>query len=137
MEDSSNIIHNLHQIVRYLTKESNARLQDHGIFSSQWSILYCLVRFGPMSQTEIWRYLNVEAPTVTRTIARLEESGWIVREPGSDKREKIVSLTPFAIEKLEDIKQSIAAFEEEMLKELNENERRTLTALLQKIGGWN
>ncbi|AZB41630.1 MarR family transcriptional regulator [Bacillus sp. FJAT-42376] len=137
MEDTSNIIHNLHQAVRYLTKESNSRLQEHGIYSSQWSVLYCLDRFGPMSQTEIWRYLNVEAPTVTRTIARLEESGWINREPGADKREKIVSLTPLADEKLEQIKQSIKAFEEEMLRDLNENDRRTLTSLLGKIGSWN
>ncbi len=32
-----------------------------------------------MTQKEIWSYLNVEAPTVTRTIKRLEENGWIQR----------------------------------------------------------
>ncbi|MGD6817865.1 MarR family winged helix-turn-helix transcriptional regulator [Metabacillus sp. 84] len=134
MEDSRNIIHNLHQLVRYLSKESNARLQDHGIYSAQWSILYCLIRFGPMSQTEIWRYMNVEAPTVTRTIARLEETGWVKREPGADKRERIVSLTADAEGKLGSIKETMISFEEEMLQYLDENERRTLSRLLQKIG---
>ena len=37
-----------------------------------------------MTQKEIWQYLNVEAPTVTRTIVRLEESGWINRREGTD-----------------------------------------------------
>ncbi|MTH53609.1 MarR family transcriptional regulator [Bacillus mangrovi] len=133
MEDSSSIIHNLHQVVRYLTKESNTRLQEHGIFSSQWSILYCLMRFGPMSQTEIWRYLNVEAPTVTRTVARLEEGGWVTRECGADKREKIVNLTPAAEDKLVVIKEQMTDFEEEILSELSGSDREILSDLLQKI----
>lgn len=42
---------------------------------------------------EISSYLGVEAPTMTRTLARLEKSGWITRTAGKDKREKLISLT--------------------------------------------
>ncbi len=44
-----------------------------------------------MTQTDIWKYVNVEAPIVTRTIAKMEENGSIVHQQGEDKRERIIA----------------------------------------------
>ncbi|UZM96996.1 MarR family transcriptional regulator [Lysinibacillus sp. MHQ-1] len=41
-----------------------------------------------MTLTQIWKYLNVEAPSITRAITRLETLGWVERLDGEDKREK-------------------------------------------------
>ena len=39
------------------------------------SLLY--PKHKEMTLTQIWKYLNVEAPTITRTVNRLAELGWI------------------------------------------------------------
>ncbi len=124
----------LYQKTRHMTKEVNEHLQKHGLYSSQWSIIYCLKTNGSMTQSDIWRYLNVEAPTVTRTILKLEESGWIKRTPGSDKRERLVSLTEKAHELLPFVEQDMRNFEQEMVVNLTDEEQDHLFHLLKKLG---
>lgn len=128
------LFHLLNQRTRLLAKEVNHILKEYELYTSQWSILFCINRFGPMSQTEIWRYLNVEAPTVTRTLVRLEKSGWIVRKLGSDKRERIIELTVQAKEKLPHIKQAVNNQENSLIESLTMDEKTQLHYLLGKIG---
>lgn len=85
------LIHQINQSARLIAKKANEQLEPFYFYSSQWSVLYCLRTIGPMTQKEIWSYLNVEAPTVTRTIKRLEENGWVQRRQGEDKRENLLS----------------------------------------------
>ncbi|ANU14974.1 Transcriptional regulator, MarR family [Planococcus halocryophilus Or1] len=128
------LFHEIHQKSRLSIKEVNDALKEFELYSSQWSILFCLKQFGAMTQKEIWQYLNVEAPTVTRTIARLEESRWVFREEGHDKRARIVHLTPFAQQNLPAIEKRIQHVEEEMVSSLSEEEQDQLLSLLKKIG---
>ena len=127
------VLHELYQRTRRVENVLNERLKDHGLYSSQWSLLFCLDRFGPVSQTELWKYLNVEAPTVTRTVRRMEANGWVERTEGDDKREKIVSMTPFARERFDAIQRDVIAMESDLLRQLTEEERHELHRLLSKI----
>ncbi len=79
---------------------------------------------------EIWSYLNVEAPTVTRTIKRLEENGWIQREQGEDKREKLVVLTKEAELKYNSINQEMLKFEEDMLADFQDGDKEAFSEFL-------
>lgn len=130
------LFHMLFQNNRQLVNRLNETLGKHELFHSQWTILYLLHLNGPMTLTAIWKYLNVEAPTVTRTVARLEKLGWVVREQGADKREKIVHLTNFALERFPAIEKSVLSFEVEMTSNLEEEEQQQLIYLLQKMKGW-
>lgn len=134
MNDTNLLFHELHQTVRMLTKEMNERLKKHGLYSAQWAILYCLKRFGAMTQTEIWQYLNVEAPTVTRTLVKLEKNGWVHRKQGRDKRERIVILTEKAQQKLPEVEMTIQQFEQGMLLNLSKSQQVELLSLLRQIG---
>lgn len=129
------VFHMLFQQHRFLTNRLNEVLKKHALFSSQWSILFCLYQNGPMTMTQIWHYLNVEAPTVTRTVARLEELGWLIRKAGQDRREKIVYLTDMAMERYPEVEQSILVFEEEMVGGLSQIEQEQLIHLLKKMKG--
>lgn len=124
------LIHQINQCARLVTKKANERLEPFGLYSSQWSILYCLKTIGPMTQKEIWSYLNVEAPTVTRTIKRLEENGWIQREQGEDKREKLVVLTKEAELKYNSINQEMLKFEEDMLADFQDGDKEAFSEFL-------
>ncbi|ASF30399.1 MULTISPECIES: MarR family winged helix-turn-helix transcriptional regulator [Bacillus amyloliquefaciens group] len=124
------LIHQINQCARLITKKANERLEPFGLYSSQWSILYCLKTIGPMTQKDIWSYLNVEAPTVTRTIKRLEENGWIQREQGEDKREKLVVLTKEAELKYDSINQEMLKFEEDMLADFQDGDKEAFSEFL-------
>lgn len=128
------LFHEIHQKSRMAIKEVNEVLKDYGLYSAQWSILFCLKQFGPMTQTEIWQYLNVEAPTVTRTLAKLEESDWIERVEGADKRQRIVCLTPRAEAEAAEIEAQVAKVEAGLLSALTHDEQEQLKSLLKKIG---
>lgn len=131
---NQNIFHLINQRARLLAKEMNDHLKDHGLYAAQWSIIFCLDRFGPMSQTDIWKYLHVEAPTITRTITRMEQNGWIVRTSGVDKRERIIELTPHARQKIPVIRNKMEELEDSLLADLTANEKEQLQHLLNKIG---
>ncbi|MBD8032368.1 MarR family transcriptional regulator [Solibacillus sp. Sa1YVA6] len=129
------LFHMFFQQNRYLVNKLNEVLKPHGLFSSQWTILFLLHQDGPMSLTAIWKYLNVEAPTVTRTVNRLETLGWVERQYGMDKREKIISLTKKGLEQFPPIAASVRSFEQEIEKKLSQQDQELLKGILKKIEG--
>ncbi len=129
------LVHLLHQQTRLLEKEANATLSEYELYSAQWAIIYCLSTQGPMVQADIGKYLNVEAPTVTRTLRRMEENDWVVREEGEDKRERLVRLSPRGESELPAIKRSMQQMEATLLRDLNQEEKEQLYHLLWKING--
>ena len=129
------LFHILFQQNRFLVNHLNEALREHGLFHSQWTILYLLHEKGTMSLTAIWKYLNVEAPTVTRTVTRLETLGWVMRQQGEDKREKLIALTPFAKEQFPQVKNSVLLFEKQMIQNLDDEEQKLLLYLLEKMRG--
>lgn len=120
---------------RYLVKELNEVLAQHDLHHAQFTILYLLRERGIMSLTAIWKYLNVEAPTVTRTVTRLEQMGYVQRVVGSDKREKMIELTAFATEKLPAIITDVESYEKKMLRHLHDADIESLEAILKKMKG--
>src|SRR5699024_3868903 len=130
------IIHLLQQKSRYIKKCLDTGLIDHQLYSAQWSILYCLEQFGSMTQTEIKDYLLVEAPTITRTIEKLEKNGWITRTPGKDKRARIISISEAGKTDLKPIIEQVGNIEATLLQHFSTEEKATLYHLLQKINQW-
>lgn len=130
---NQDVFHALNQRARLFSKSLNTYLVEHGLYSSQWSILFCLHNFGTMTQTQIWKYLNVEAPTVTRSLARMEKNGWVTRSQGEDKRERLIELTDEAKNKFSIIKNSVTGMENDLLANLTKEEKEQLYHLLNKI----
>ncbi|SHG27639.1 MarR family winged helix-turn-helix transcriptional regulator [Ornithinibacillus halophilus] len=133
MVKNQDIIHQLNQKVRYINKHLNDCLKNHGLYNAQWSIIYYLYKNGAKTQTEITQYFHVEAPTVTRTLKRMEANGWISRTQGQDKRARLIQLTDSAKEKYFDIEKSVASHEEKMLEQLSEEEKNVFYQLIQKL----
>ncbi|WP_153732835.1 MarR family winged helix-turn-helix transcriptional regulator [Sporosarcina obsidiansis] len=127
------LFHVLFQKTRFISKDLNVVLKEYGLFATQWTVLYCVRHWEEVSLTDIWQYLHVEAPTITRTVNRMEELGWLQTMPGKDRREKIVRLTEKAEKEFPAIEQSIIEFEQEFLTQLSKEEQETLLALLQKL----
>ncbi|MFS0654113.1 MarR family winged helix-turn-helix transcriptional regulator [Bacillus sp. 179-C3.3 HS] len=126
-------LHQIHQRARLLSKKANEALAPYDLYMSQWTVLFCLDTFGPTTQKDIWTYLNVEAPTITRTVTRLEANGWVKRVQGKDKRENLIVMTDETKAILEDIKRTMEQYEEECLSEFTYEEKQLLHTLLHKL----
>ena len=127
------LFHEIFQKTRFLSRELNQVLKEHGLFAAQWTVLYCVYEHGEMTLTQVWKYVNVEAPTITRTVNRLEELGWLSTREGKDRREKIVRLSEDAAAKFPTIEASIIQFENGFLKGLTDEEQVILMKLLKKM----
>ena len=69
-------------------------LREIGLYPAQELVLMHLWDEDDRSQADLVRVLNLDASTVTRTVARLDEQGIVRRRPSSDDgRAVIVSLT--------------------------------------------
>lgn len=90
--------HKVNQLGRYFSKALNEGITEHGIYSSQWVVALYIHMNGECTQSELADYLYVEAPTITRTLSRMEKAGFIEKRIGTDKREKIINLTEKAME---------------------------------------
>ncbi|WP_313892816.1 MarR family transcriptional regulator [Psychrobacillus sp.] len=127
------LFHELFQKSRFLTNVLNLSLKEHDLYASQWSVLFCVKKHEEMSLTQIWKYLNVEAPTITRTVNRLVELGWIDILPGVDRREKIVKLSERALHKFPEVEKTMIEFERNMSENLTKEEEILLLKLLKKM----
>lgn len=125
--------HQYNQVSRNLSKKTNERLSTTEIYSSQWTIVYYLYHHGPCTLVEISNYLNVEAPTVTRTVNRLEKIHWIRKIEGKDKREKRIELTDLALKNYATIANLIGQFEKDVMNGISEDELEVAFSVLRKM----
>src|SRR5699024_2660908 len=130
---NDDLIHLLNQTVRLIKQKLNEALQPYGVYHSQWSILYCIHKFGTLTQKEIAEYLNVEAPTITRTVKKLMDNGWIVREKGQDKRANQIYLTAKSKKEMDNISQSITIVHDEVLASFADEQHKQLREILLKM----
>ncbi|MGA0569556.1 MarR family winged helix-turn-helix transcriptional regulator [Variovorax sp. VNK109] len=83
----------LRQLMRQVTRHFDAELGKSGLRTTQYSLLSCVFKRGPMRPVDISRLLRIEPSTMTRNLKVLVERGWLTVEAGSDARSRLVSLT--------------------------------------------
>lgn len=125
--------HKVNQLARSFTKKLNEQIAPLGLYSSQWVIVVYLYEKKQCTQIELSQYLTVEAPTITRTLARMEEMGWVTREYGNNKREKHIKLTEKAYEMF--IKWNLVSdnIEVEATKDISKDELDVFNNILEKM----
>jgi DNA-binding MarR family transcriptional regulator len=111
----------------------NVELSKHNLFRAQWSILYYLFNEGSATLVGLSNYLGVEKPTVTRTINKLEEMGYLEPVPTKDKREKRMQLTEIGKRIYLEVRVTIDEFEQEILKGITEEELQEGIRLMSEI----
>lgn len=79
---------------RLIRRRFEARAAEMGLTSSQWRLLVHLMRNGPMPQARLADLLEIEPISVSRLVDRMQEAGWVCREPDpNDRRIRIVTAT--------------------------------------------
>lgn len=119
---------------RRLWSRFEHRTSSHGLSAAQWRLLGQLLREGPSTQTALATLLGVEPISVSRLIDRMEQGGWLHREPHpDDRRARIVVASDKAREIAPEARQIIEVIYDEALAGLSDEERRAFHHALLKI----
>ena len=122
------VVARMHRILRQQT--------TGGLSLTELSCLALVSRLGPMPLGEIAVQENLSAPTVTKTIARLEAKGYIDRlgDP-SDRRVSLISLSARGIALVEEVRSRRTAYLNQRLRQLEASEMATLLEALPILEG--
>ncbi|MCW2495858.1 MarR family transcriptional regulator [Jatrophihabitans sp.] len=119
--------HGLHRIV-------DQRMTNAGLSLTKAKVLMRLTADGPMNQATLAAQLGFAPRSVTDTVDSLEREGLVTRaEDDTDRRARIVTLTPAGTEAWEKAQIVRAKVMDEIFGGLSPQERATLVALLTDI----
>lgn len=117
-------------------KISNQLLTPYDLTNSQFKILMVLMHApaGSVRQIDIENKFAMTNPTVTGLVQKLEAKDMVKRMPHpEDKRSKVLVLTDRAMGMKEELLALADNLEQQMTKNLNDDEREQLAALLLKM----
>ena len=123
--------HRLHHLFfQFITRSMGNPLVHPG----QARLLGCLLEKGSISQGELNRHMQVSAAAVAVSLKRLEQQGLITRQqnPG-DRREKLLSLTPFGVRMAQDIRLAVDRMEELAIRGFTEEELHSMAGYLDRM----
>ncbi|QDR83153.1 MarR family winged helix-turn-helix transcriptional regulator [Sporomusa termitida] len=133
MEITEKIIHQLYQTTRIISTGLNQQLEPCGIYSSEWAIITTVKTKGAMSQTALAKYLNIEPPAISKSLANLERKGLIERREGCNKREKTVMLTALALGRYTHWQAIVRQQRQQLLAGLSEERLNSCYGILKDI----
>lgn len=109
-------------------------LLETGLYAGQDGVILALAETGGMAPSALAQRLGVKAPTMTRTIVRLEAQGFLTRAAeGGDGRMVRVRLTEAGEARVDDIVNCISLSEAEATKGFEPKEIRRLAKLLKRL----
>jgi len=122
-------------LAQYLERSVNEALAPHGLTLGQFDILATLRRQadGRLTPTQLMRSVMLSSGGMTNRLDRLEEAGWIRREPDpEDRRGVVVGLTRKGRELIDAATEARFAEARNSLPPLDANEMREMKRLLRK-----
>lgn len=91
------IVSDISIIMRKMRVFADRHTADWGIGFAEQQVLMLLKAQGPSNQEALAAYLQIDKGSITRTVAKLESKGLVIREVNpKNKRENLVSLQPKA-----------------------------------------
>ena len=96
----------LRKLTRAMSRLYDQHMAIVGLKITQYSVLASASR-DPLPVAELAERLGMERTTLTRNLKPLIDAGWIALEPGTDSRQRIVTMTDAGHAKL---KQAIPAW---------------------------
>ena len=124
----------LQEVARHGRTHYARHLLKTGLYAGQERIIEALAAEETMTPGELARSLDVRPPTITKTISRLEDQGFVLRQASpTDGRQIAVTLTDAGRQVLGAMTKAVAKAEKQALKGLKKKERKQLEKILGKI----
>jgi DNA-binding MarR family transcriptional regulator len=124
----------LAQAARSMRTVLSRNLLESGLYAGQDGVMLALAETDGMTAGSLAIHLGVKAPTMTRTIGRMEAQGFLERRPDAgDARLTKVYLTGVGRERLQAIEAAADLSETIARKGLSDKQIRTLAKLLRAV----
>lgn len=122
------------QAARSMRTSLSRHLLDAGLYAGQDGVMQALSDEDGLTPGLLAQRLGVKAPTMTRTIGRMEAQGFVERRAdGTDQRLTKVYLTDAGRNSLEGIGRSVEACTAQAIAGFSGKEIRTLVKLLKAL----
>ncbi|MCP9272252.1 MarR family winged helix-turn-helix transcriptional regulator [Mycolicibacterium arenosum] len=123
-------------LARRLRTESEAELERFGLRARHLIALTLLRGLGARPQAELAQLLSIDPTNVVGLLNELESDGLVERHRSpEDRRRHTVALTQAGREKLDAVEDVLITVERRVLSSLDDYQRGTLHALLQRAVG--
>lgn len=83
----------LRQFMRRMGQHYDAQMALVGLKTTQYSLLACVDKLGPLRPGELAAQLKLDASTLTRNLKPLVDAGWLTVGAGADARSRLVAIT--------------------------------------------
>jgi DNA-binding MarR family transcriptional regulator len=121
-------------ITVFIKRSIEQLLKPYGLTHLQFSILMNLYKNNISTQKEMLKNTYGDEASITRILDRLETKGYIKRvRSQEDKRKKKLTLTDEGITLMSEIIKYTSYINNELAKELSEDEEKEFLRLLQKV----
>lgn len=127
----------LSRLMREVMAREKPILDAAGLEMWDYAVLTALAESDAPTQAQLAATTGRDKTRLIGNLDRLEAQGMVVRQPDpTDRRNRIVSLTPAGSRVLDDCRRAIGAMEIELLGDLDPSDRaafeRALTALAER-----
>jgi MarR family transcriptional regulator, transcriptional regulator for hemolysin len=120
-------------LYRSLITTLNELMSTYELSYSLWLVIYYIKNNGPSTLVDIANNYNVEKPTITRRVHRLEELQMVKQIPGMDRREKVIQLTELGEEIYQACRKKITDLENSVMVGIANEEQLITFQTLPKI----
>lgn len=94
----------LRRATRVVTQLYEEAFRPLGITAPQYTVMAVLTAFGEMTHSRLGELLATDATTLTRILQLMTRKGWLRTATGTDRRQRLISLTPAGIALFEQAK---------------------------------
>lgn len=122
-------------LYRSLITKLNELMSTYELSYSLWQVIFYIKNNGPSTLVEVANNYNVEKPTITRRVHRLEDLQLVKQIPGMDRREKVIQLTELGEEIYQACRKNITELENSIMKGIAIEEQLIMFQMLPKIQG--
>jgi len=112
----------------------NEELRALGQSQARWGALYWIAIFGDtVNQTELAERIGVEQPTLGRVLRGLERDGIIRRTVATDRRARVIRLTPAAKPLMRQINRIAESVRARLLEGISTKDLETCVSVFARI----
>ncbi|MEC4572571.1 MarR family winged helix-turn-helix transcriptional regulator [Streptomyces virginiae] len=128
------ISHAIFRLARLHRMYAGQLLRRIGLHPGQELVMMHLWELGPQRQTDLVRLLDSDAATMTRTVQRLEQAGFVRRRPSpTDKRASLIEPTAASHALRREVEESWSRLEELVATGLTPDERTDALRTLERL----
>ncbi|MGX7758407.1 MarR family winged helix-turn-helix transcriptional regulator [Streptomyces angustmyceticus] len=128
------VSHAIFRLARLHRMVAGQHLRRIGLHAGQELVMMCLWERGAQRQTDLVRQVDSDAATMTRTVRRLEQAGFVRRRPSwTDKRASLIEPTAAGHALRREVEQSWSRLEDLVAGNLSADERTAALRTLERL----